>query len=133
MSEMKQKNVKPRSMKLGSAAVVSLLAALLLALLGAAAAVANVVTHEDNDGYLDARLVETWGDRPDRTIWPGYSTERTAIATNVGTENCYVRIRFDKYWADEETLERDDPEVYNADYIEIGYADTERWQDGGDG
>ena len=120
-------------MALGTAAVVALLVAIACGIFGAITAVAEVVTHEENPGYLDAKLVETWGDRPDGNIYPGYSTERTAIVTNTGSEECYVRIRADKYWADKNSLVKDDPAKYDANLIEVGYDDTEKWQDGGDG
>ena len=133
MSQEQSKTNKPKSMVLATAAVVALLVALACGIFGAITAVADVVKHEENAGYLDAKLIETWGDRPDGNIYPGYSTTRTSIVTNEGTEPCYVRIRYDKYWADKETLEKDDPEKYDASLIEIGYDDTEKWQDGGDG
>ena len=120
-------------MALGTAAVVALLVAIACGIFGAITAVAEVVTHEENPGYLDAKLVETWGGRPDGNIYPGYSTERTAIVTNTGSEECYVRIRADKYWADKNSLVKDDPAKYDANLIEVGYDDTEKWQDGGDG
>ena len=133
MSQEQSKTNKPKSMVLATAAVVALLVALACGIFGAITAVADVVKHEENVGYLDAKLVETWGERPDGNIYPGYSTTRTAIVTNNGTEACYVRIRCDKYWGDKETLERDDPAKYDANLIEVGYDDTEKWQDGGDG
>ena len=130
---MRQEETKSRSMALGTAAVVALLVAIVCGIFGAITAVAEVVTHEENPGYLDAKLVETWGGRPDGNIYPGYSTERTAIVTNTGSEECYVRIRADKYWADKNSLEKDDPAKYDANLIEVGYDDVEKWQDGGDG
>ena len=133
MSETKQHSEKPRSLALGTAAVVALLVAIICGILGVGTAVANVATHADNPGYLDAKLVETWGDKPDGSIYPGYSTTRTAKATNVGSEACYVRLKLDKYWGDENTLERDDPEKYDANLIEVGMDDTEKWQLNDDG
>ena len=133
MSETKQHSEKPRSLALGTAAVVALLVAIICGILGVGTAVANVATHADNPGYLDAKLVETWGDKPDGNIYPGYSTTRTAKATNVGSEACYVRLKLDKYWGDENTLERDDPEKYDANLIEVGMDDTEKWQLNDDG
>ena len=133
MSETKQHSEKPRSLTLGTAAVVALLVAIICGILGVGTAVANVATHADNPGYLDAKLVETWGDKPDGNIYPGYSTTRTAKATNVGSEACYVRLKLDKYWGDENTLERDDPEKYDANLIEVGMDDTEKWQLNDDG
>ena len=129
MQQQHSKSNRPKSARLANIAVVALLVALVCGLLGAATAVANVVTHEENVGYTDVKLAETWGDLPDGNIYPGYTTERTAIVTNEGTEACYVRIRLDKFWADKETLVKDDPEKYDADLIEIGFDDTDNWEE----
>ena len=143
------------STSFATAAVAALLVALLLGIGGTFAALTDAYNHSGNQGYADAKLVQTWGDQVVTSIYPGYTQERTAIAENKGTEAIYVRIKLDKFWADRSsrTDEEDgtdktnsndatgdsgkltptsDPQ-FNADYIEVGWADTEKWVDGEDG
>lgn len=149
------KHRRAGAMTLTNAAVAALLVALLLGIGGTFAALNDATKHIGNEGYSDAKLLQTWGDQEVTSIYPGFKQDRTAIAENNGTEAMYVRMKLSKFWADRDsrTDEEDgtnkteskdatgnngtltptsDPQ-FNADYIEVGIADTEKWVDGEDG
>ena len=116
-----------------NAAFCFLLAALLLAIGGTLAQVTNALNHNENKGYLDVKLVQTYGPGGDTPVYPGFTQERTCKVNNYGSEVAYVRVRLDKYWANrsgsgasEQFTRTDDPQ-YNTDYIEITYDDLTNW------
>lgn len=127
MKAKEEKQKRPGSMTLSMLAVVALLVTVVLGIGGTLAIVVNTLNHDENYGYLDAKLVQTWGDKPETAVYPGFTTERTAAAKNVGSEDMYVRIRLDRFWANSETLERETSDAYNTDFIEVGFDDTEKW------
>lgn len=122
-----------------NAAFCFLLLALLLAIGGTLAQVNNALKKDENVGYMDARLVQTYGGNGDTHVYPGFTQERTCQATNYGTEVAFLRLRVDKYWADRswgdggEVFTRNYDPQYDANLIEITFDDTENWVDGEDG
>ena len=154
MSEKKQH--KCGSMTFATAAVCAFLVALVLGIGATFAALNDGVKHPQNQDYPDAKLVQTWGDEVVTSVWPGYETTRTALAKNTGDETMYVRMRVNKFWADRDsrTSKEDNKNdtsannatgdtgsklvpttntAFNKNYIEIGFDNTDKWVDGGDG
>ena len=151
-----QKRKHIGSSTLAMSAVVALLVTLLLGIGGTLCALADSVKHDGNEGYLDARLVQTYGEKLITDVYPGFSDTRTAQATNIGTEDMYVRMRINKFWADRDTrsggyetqsdkVDSNDAKGTNGadltptsdtvdnDLIVVNLDDTEKWVDGGDG
>ena len=121
-------------------AVLCLLVAVLLGIGGTLAQVTNAVKHNENKGYIDARLVQTYGQYGDKAVYPGYTESRTCVVENYGSEVAYVRVRLDKYWANRtrdaagnETLTREEDPAYNTEYIHANLTGAEKWVDGEDG
>lgn len=116
------------------ACIAFLLAALLLGIGGTYAAFNQAVNHSGNEGYFDAKLVQTYEDKGDTAVYPGFSQNRSAVAKNNGTETMFVRMKLDKYWANKNTQAREtDSSEYNVDFIEITLDDTSNWFEDSDG
>lgn len=128
---------------------------------GTYATITQAQKHTDIEPYFDAKLVQKYAPDGETAAYPGFTCERSAVAQNIGKQTCWVRMRIEKKWLERDTnavdasatnedsgqggtatasvagtsgkwVESSDRNL-NADYIEVAFADTENWQDGGDG